>query len=209
MQSTNDPRPALRVAEAASELEERRLHGESVFKGKLLDVYRDWARAPDGHEQSFEYTLHPGAAAVVPLLDDGRVLLERQWRYALNRSFLEVPAGKLNQGEDPFEAVQRELAEETGYRARHWARLGVMHPVIGYSTEEIYLFMAKGLVAGDHAREKGECMELASVTIDELFELIRTGEITDSKTLSCALWLDRVRRGEWKPDWVTLDSSEE
>ncbi len=200
--SSTDPRPALVPAEPAPQLEEVRLRGESVFTGKLLDVYRDWARAPDGHEQSFEYTLHPGAAVVVPMLDDGRVVLERQWRYALNRSFLEFPAGKLNKGEDPFEAVQRELAEETGYRANQWARLGVMHPVIGYSTEAIYLFMAKGLIAGNHAREKGECMELVTLSVEELFELIRCGEITDSKTLSCSLWLDRIRRGEWQPEWV-------
>lgn len=198
----SDPRPALISSEPAPQLEEVRLRGDSVFKGKLLDVYRDWARAPDGHEQSFEYTLHPGAAVVVPLLDDGSVVLERQWRYALNRSFLEFPAGKLNTGEDPFEAVQRELAEETGYRARQWARLGVMHPVIGYSTEAIYLFMAKGLIVGNHAREKGECMELVNLSVEELFELIRCGEITDSKTLSCSLWLDRIRRGEWQPEWV-------
>jgi ADP-ribose pyrophosphatase len=202
MEST-DPRPQASLEEPAPQLEEVRLKGESVFKGKLLDVYRDWARAPDGHEQSFEYTLHPGAAVVVPLLDDGRVVLERQWRYALNRSFLEFPAGKLNKGEDPFKAVQRELQEETGYRAGKWARLGVMHPVIGYSTEAIYLYMAKELIAGEHAREQGECMELVTPTIEEFFALIRQGEITDSKTLSCALWLDRVLRGEWQVQWVS------
>jgi ADP-ribose pyrophosphatase len=202
MEST-DPRPQLSLEEPAPQLEEVRLRGDSVFKGKLLDVYRDWARAPDGHEQSFEYTLHPGAAVVVPLLDDGRVVLERQWRYALNRSFLEFPAGKLNKGEDPFEAVQRELQEETGYRAGKWAALGVMHPVIGYSTEAIYLYMAKDLIAGSHARELGECMELVTPTIAEFFALIQRGEITDSKTLSCALWLDRVLRGEWPVQWIS------
>jgi ADP-ribose pyrophosphatase len=201
--SVSDPRPGVAPIEPAPQLEEVRLSGDSVFKGKLLDVYRDWARAPDGHEQSFEYTLHPGAAVVAPLLEGGRVLLERQWRYALNRSFLEFPAGKLNKGEDPFEAVQRELAEETGYRATQWARLGVMHPVIGYSTEAIHLFAAKDLIPGRHAREKGECMELVSPTIEEFFELIRQGEITDSKTLSCALWLDRMLRGQWQVQWVS------
>jgi ADP-ribose pyrophosphatase len=203
IQDTVDPRPGPRAGEAAPQLEEVRLKGQSVYKGKLLDVYQDWARAPDGHEQSFEYTLHPGAAVVVPLLDDGRVVLERQWRYALNRSFLEFPAGKLNKGEDPFEAVQRELREETGYQASQWAKLGVMHPVIGYSTEAIYLYMAKGLVAGQHAREQGECMELVTLSIEEFFALIQKGEITDSKTLSCALWLDRVLRGDWQVQWVS------
>ncbi len=200
--STQDPRPAREPAEIAPELEEIRLSGDSVYKGVLLHVHRDWVRGPDGHEQTFEYTLHPGAAAVIPMLEDGRLVMERQWRYALNRSFLEFPAGKLNAGEDPFTAAQRELAEETGYRAGQWARLGVMHPVIGYSTEAIYLFMAKSLKAGDAAREKGECMDLITITPDELFQAIYQGQVTDSKTLSCALWLDRVRRGEWQVDWV-------
>lgn len=200
--STQDPRPAREPAEIAPELEEIRLSGDSVYKGVLLHVHRDWVRGPDGHEQTFEYTLHPGAAAVVPVLDDGRLVMERQWRYALNRSFLEFPAGKLNAGEDPFAAAQRELAEETGYRAGQWARLGVMHPVIGYSTEAIYLFMAKALKAGHAAREKGECMDLITITPDELFQAIYQGQVTDSKTLSCALWLDRVRRGEWQVDWM-------
>lgn len=202
MSSGQDPRPGREPVEIAPELEEIRLSGDSVYKGVLLHVHRDWVRGPDGHEQTFEYTLHPGAAAVIPILDDGRLVMERQWRYALNRSFLEFPAGKLNAGEDPFAAVQRELAEETGYRAGQWARLGVMHPVIGYSTEAIYLFMARALQAGDAAREKGECMNLVTITPDELFQAIYQGQVTDSKTLSCALWLDRVRRGEWQVSWV-------
>ncbi|WVN41026.1 NUDIX hydrolase [beta proteobacterium MWH-UniP1] len=197
-----DPRPKRSALEPAPDLEEIRLSGESVYQGVLLHVHRDWVRGPDGHEQTFEYTLHPGAAAVIPMLDDGRLVMERQWRYALNRSFLEFPAGKLNAAEDPFIAAQRELAEETGYRAKQWARLGVMHPVIGYSTEAIHLFMAKGLVAGDSAREQGECMELITITPEQFFQAIYQGQVTDSKTLSCALWLDRVQRGEWQVDWV-------
>lgn len=199
-----DPRPAPRADESHPELEEIRLSGESIFKGKLLHVHRDWVKAPDGHEQAFEYTLHPGAAAVVPMLDDGRVVMERQWRYAMNRSFLEFPAGKLNPGEDPFAAIQRELIEETGYRAAKWARLGDMHPVIAYSTETIHLFMAKDMVQGEHAREAGECMELVLITPEDLFAAVFRGEVTDSKTLACVLWLDRVRRGEWPVQWISV-----
>ena len=200
--SSPDLRPARHPNEPNPELEEIRLSGESVYKGGLLHVHRDWVRGPDGHEQAFEYTLHPGAAAVIPMLDDGRLVMERQWRYAMNRSFLEFPAGKLNRGEDPFLAVQRELAEETGYRARQWARLGDMHPVIAYSTETIHLFMAKGLVAGESAREKGECMELVFITPEALFQEVAQGRVTDSKTLACTLWLDRILRGEWQARWV-------
>jgi ADP-ribose pyrophosphatase len=199
--ATDDPRPAGRLDEPYPSLLEQRLAGESVFQGKLLKVYRDHVRAPDGHEQTFEYTLHPGAAVVIPVLDDGRLVLERQWRYPLNRSFLEFPAGKLNPGEDPLMAVQRELTEETGYRAGQWAKLGEMHPVIAYSTEVIHLFMAKSLTAGDSAREQGECLELVVMTPDDFFDAIHSGEITDSKTLSCAVWLDRILRGTWQPVW--------
>jgi ADP-ribose pyrophosphatase len=200
--SLKDPRPGPSPTEPYPELSEERLHGESVYQGTLLQVHRDWVRAPDGHEQSFEYTLHPGAAAIIALLDNGNLILERQWRYALNRSFLEVPAGKLNAGEDPFLAAQRELQEETGYRASEWAALGVMHPVIGYSTEAIYLYMAKGLVAGPSARELGECLELIELSPADFFTAIQQGEVTDSKTLSCALWLDKVLRHEWEVTWT-------
>jgi ADP-ribose pyrophosphatase len=201
--TTPDPRPAADPQEPYPELTEVRISGQSMFQGKLLHVYRDLVRAPDGHEQTFEYTLHPGASVVIPMLDNGQVLLERQWRYALNKSFLEFPAGKLAIGEDPFLAAQRELQEETGYTAKHWASLGVMHPVIGYSTESIYLYAAKGLIPGPAAREQGECMELITMTPAELFEAIRLGQITDSKTLTCALWLDRILRKEWQVDWLS------
>ena len=203
MPDSPDLRPDPLACELHGVLEEVRLRGESLYKGVLLDIQRDWVRAPDGHEQSFEYTLHPGAAAIVPMLDDGRLVMERQWRYAMNRSFLEFPAGKLNAHEQPLVAAQRELAEETGYRARDWAVLGEVHPVIAYSTETIHLFMAKGLVAGPSAREQGECMELVMITPDDFFKAIYQGQVTDSKTLACALWLDRVLRNEWEVKWIS------
>lgn len=180
-----------------------RLRGDSVYKGVLLDIQRDWVRAPDGHEQTFEYTLHPGAAAIIPILDDGHLVMERQWRYAMNRSFLEFPAGKLNADEQPLDAARRELAEETGYRASDWAVLGEVHPVIAYSTETIHLFMAKGLRMGPSAREKGECMELVTIAPDDFFHAVYQGQVTDSKTLACALWLDRVLRNEWEVRWIS------
>ncbi len=198
-----DPRPQTGDQDPYPQLREERLSGESVFQGRLLHVHLDRARAPDGHELTFEYTLHPGAAAVVPRLGDGRLVLERQWRYAMNRSFLEFPAGKLHPGEDPLLAIQRELAEETGYRARRWGRFGDMHPVIAYSTEVIHLFIAEDLEPGPSAREPGECLEIELLSPEAFFAAIRRGEVTDSKTLSCALWLDRYLRGEWPVDWIS------
>ena len=199
----HDPRPRRRPDEPHPELAEERLEGESVYAGRLLHVHRDWVRAPDGHEHALEYTLHPGAAAVIPMLDDGRLVMERQWRYAMNRSFLEFPAGKLHVGEDPLDCIRRELTEETGYRARQWARLGEMHPVIAYSTEVIHLYAAKGLEAGATLRDAGEVLEIVILTPDEFFNAVYRGEITDSKTLACGLWLDRLRRQEWEATWIS------
>ncbi|MBU3725225.1 MAG: NUDIX hydrolase [Burkholderiaceae bacterium] len=199
-----DPRPKRLPNEPYPALAEDRLSGESVYEGRLLHVHRDWVRAPDGHEHALEYTLHPGAAAVIPILDDGRLVMERQWRYAMNRSFLEFPAGKLNAGEHPLECIRRELIEETGYRAREWARLGEMHPVIAYSTEVIHLYAARGLEAGESMQEDGECLEIVTVTVDEFFNAVYRGEITDSKTLACGLWLDRLRRQEWSVTWISV-----
>jgi ADP-ribose pyrophosphatase len=197
-----DARPSKLPHENYPQLEEVRLSGQEVYAGSLLRVQRDLVRAPDGHEQTFEYTLHPGAAAIIPMLDDGQIVMERQWRYAMNRSFLEFPAGKLNRGEDPLLAAQRELAEETGYRAAQWGRLGEMHPVIAYSTETIHLFIARGLTLGESARELGECLEVVTLHPQELFEMIYRGEVTDSKTLACAVWLNRLIREEWSPQWI-------
>lgn len=129
--------------------------------------------------------------------------MERQWRYPLNRSFLEFPAGKLDAGEPPLVAARRELLEETGYHARRWARLGPMHPVISYSTEVIHLFLATDLTPGPAAREAGECLELVEVGMDELFDLILAGTITDAKTLSAAFWLSQIQAGRFSPTWQT------
>ncbi|HSG21029.1 MAG TPA: NUDIX hydrolase, partial [Burkholderiaceae bacterium] len=184
--SLPDPRPRRLPGEPSPGLSEARQSGDLVYEGVLLKIHRDVATAADGHACIREYTIHPGAAAIVPLIGTNRVLMERQWRYPLNRSFLEFPAGKLDAGEPPLQAARRELQEETGYRARRWASLGPMHPVISYSTEVIHLFLADDLVAGESAREAGECLEVVEIGIDDLFARIQAGEVTDAKTLSAA-----------------------
>lgn len=207
MSRTPDPRPASLVLEPAPQLLERRVDGEFLLDGRLLKIYRDHALAADGTDCVREYTLHPGAAAMMPLLDDGTLLLERQWRYPLNRSFLEFPAGKLDPGETPLRTAIRELREETGYCAREWASLGPMHPVISYSTEVIHLFAARGLVPGEAQTEAGECLELVRMSIPAFFEAIERGEVTDAKTLSCAFWLARMQTGHYVPQWFTPESA--
>ena len=147
--------------------------------------------------------MHPGAVMVVPLLDDGRLVVERQYRYPLARVMLEFPAGKIDAGESPAACAVRELAEETGYHAREWAHAGVLHNAIAYSNEGIHVYFARGLVAGQAALDPGEFLDVSSATLEELLALARSGELTDAKTLIGLLWLQNWRSGQWPLIWGT------
>lgn len=165
-------------------LEERALSSEQVFSGALLKVCRDRVVLPDGSESVREYIRHPGAVVVVAVLDNGALLFERQFRYPLRRAFLELPAGKIDAGEDILACAVRELREETGYEARHWQHVGVMHPCIGYSDERIEIFFASGLRHVGHAWDEGEFLELLELPLVEVEARIQAGEITDGKTIT-------------------------
>ena len=178
------------------------LDSQELFKGKLLHAWRDTVKLPDGGTATREYVKHPGAVVIVPLLDDGRVLLERQYRYPVQQVMIEFPAGKIDPGEDRLVCARRELFEETGYTAREWAHAGRLHPVISYSTEFIDIWFARGLVdGGERNLDHGEFLDVFSATPQELLEWCRDGKVTDAKTLSCALWLQNVIAGVWKLDW--------
>ena len=170
------------------DLAETLLAGEEVFSGRLLKVYRDRVRLPDGSESVREYIRHPGAVAVVALLDDDRVVLERQFRYPLGRDFIEIPAGKLEPGEDHLATAKRELLEETGYVAAEWRRLGLIHNAIGYSDEGIEIWLAKGLERREQKLEPGEFLEVFSLPLAEARAMVRDGRITDVKTIAGLLW---------------------
>lgn len=180
---------------------ERHVSGEELFSGRLLKVRRDTVRLPDGGTATREYVAHPGAVVVVPLLDDGRVIVERQYRYPVGLVMVEFPAGKLDAGEDPLRCGQRELLEETGYTAREWARAGQMHLAIAYSTEVIHIYFARGLMAGERSLDEGEHLDVMAVDPAQLMAWARSGELTDAKTLSCMVWLDKVASGAWSLDW--------
>lgn len=184
-----------------SHLKEERIDGTVLFKGNFLEARRDNVRLPDGHTATREYVVHPGAVVVIPLLDDGRVVLERQFRYPVGLVMVEFPAGKLDAGEDPLVCGQRELLEETGYSAREWAYAGVMHLAVGYSTEIIHIYFARGLSLGERQLDHGEFVDVFTATTDELLGWSRDGTVTDAKTLACALWLDNVVSGKWSLDW--------
>ena len=186
---------------ADSHLVEHRLSSQELLRGHFLHAFRDTVRLPDGREASREYVRHPGAVMVIAQLADGRLVLERQYRYPVQSVMLEFPAGKLDAGEASLACAQRELLEETGYSAAFWARAGVMHPVISYSTEFIDIWFAKDLSPGPRKLDAGEFLDVLTATPAELLEGCRDGSVTDGKTLAGALWLQNVLSGAWTLDW--------
>lgn len=189
------------MSAADQHLIEHTTQQEELLRGRFLHVLRDTVRLPDGTSDTREYVVHPGAVMVVPLLDDGRVVLERQYRHPMGRVMIEFPAGKLDAGEDTWACGRRELLEETGYTAREWARAGVLHPVISYSTEFIEIWFARGLQLHERRLDAGEFLEVFSASLDELLRWCRDGTVTDAKTLSAALWLQNLRSGDWALQW--------
>ena len=173
---------------------------EQLLDGKLLAVYRDTVRVPSGATSVREWIDHPGAAAVVPLFDDGRTLLIRQFRYPPRRTFLEVPAGKLDvAGEDPLEVAARELEEETGWKAGRLEHLGSLYPCIGYSNELIHFYLATDLHEGMQDLGDGEFVEVLTMPFEEATALARTSGMLDMKTATALLladaWLRRSEEG--------------
>ena len=170
---------------------ETKLDSESVFDGRLLHVRRDTVRLPSGRSATREYIVHPGAVLVAPRLPDGRWVVERQFRYPVGRVFVEFPAGKRDPGESAFETGRRELAEEAGYEAASWTRLGLIHPCIGYSDEAIELWRADGLTHVGRRLDEDEHLDIVAMGGRELVALAERGEITDAKTVAALFFLER------------------
>lgn len=189
------------IPEAERHLVEVTERREQILRGNFLHVVRDHVRLPDGSAATREYVLHPGAVAVLALLDDGRIVLERQWRHPLGKVFLELPAGKLDAGEGSLACAKRELQEETGYTAREWAFAGTLHPLIAYSDEHIDLWFARGLTLGERKLDAGEFLDVEAATPEQYLAWCRDGTISDAKSLMGALWLQNVLSGAWELDW--------
>lgn len=174
------------------------LSSESVFQGRLLNVKRDRVRLPDGKEAHREYIVHPGAVVILALTDQDELVMERQYRYPLGRDFFELPAGKIDAGEDPADTARRELAEETGYTAQEWKRLAVIHPSIGYSNERIEIFLARKLGLTQSSPDEEEFLEVFTLPLRTAIEWVRSGAITDTKSIAALFWAEKIAGGAWK-----------
>ena len=164
-------------------LEEVKIASKDIFDGHILHVYKDTVELPNGKEASRELIRHIGAVAVVPLMDDGNVIVERQFRYPLGQVITEIPAGKLDSfDEDRLEAIKRELREETGYVADEWMELGDYHPAAAYTDERITLYLATGLHKGERELDEDEFLDVIEVPLIDLVKDVAVGKITDGKT---------------------------
>jgi ADP-ribose pyrophosphatase len=173
------------------DLTEHCINSQTIASGGMLIVKCDQVRLPNGHTSQREYVTHPGAVLVVPILPNGNIVLEKQFRYPLNQVFIELPAGKIDAGEDVLVTGQRELEEETGYTASHWVKLGKQHPCIGYSNEVIHTYLEYGLIAGTHQRDEDESLIVYEDSLPNCLAMIQSGEITDGKTIIALFLADK------------------
>ena len=186
---------------------ERRLGGRTLLSGGFLEVCRDDVSLPDGSLATREFIRHSGAVAVVPMLDDGRLVLVRQYRYPLSKVLLEFPAGKRDAGESTLACAMRELREETGYTAREWAYGGELHNAAAYSTESIWIWFARSLVAGAKQLDEGEFVESVFMTLQELLALDGNDELPDAKTLIGLHWLGQRLAGGRPWNWQATEQA--
>ena len=180
-------------------LVETQVASERVFAGALLDVRRDRVRLPDGSTATREYVVHPGAVAIIPILDSGELLLERQFRYAVGAELVELPAGKIDPGESTLATARRELLEETGYEAAAWTYVTTIVPICAYSTERIELWLARGLRHVGRRLDQGEFLDTFPLSVADALEWIRDRRIVDAKTILGILWAEKVLNGDWRP----------
>lgn len=185
------------MSKPALDLTETTVSSQNIYDGELLHVRADQARLPDGKVAVREYIKHPGAVVIIPLLENGELVLERQHRYPLHKDFFELPAGKIDNGEDPLLCAQRELLEETGYTAKNWRYIATLHPCIGYSDEKLIYYLAEGLVFKASNLDDGEHLEVFTLTVPTALEWVKAEKITDNKTVSGLFWAEKIIREEW------------
>jgi ADP-ribose pyrophosphatase len=187
---------SMKTPKPGSDFSENQLSSKTVYRGGFLEVKEDRVRLPDGKSAIREYLVHPGAVVIIPVLDNGMLVMERQFRYPLHNHFYELPAGKIEPGEDPLLCAQRELLEETGYAAKGWQPLGVAYPCVAYSDERQPFYLAQGLSYRGSNPDDEEFLEVLKVELSTALGWVREGKITDGKTINGLFWLQQVMRGE-------------
>ena len=179
------------------DLTEHTLSSTTVYRGRILEVREDAVRLPDGSTSRREYVVHPGAAVMLAMPDPQSVVIERQYRYPLRSHVFELPAGKIDPGEDALDTAKRELREETGYRAGEWRHLLTTYPVVGYSNERIELYLARDLEYVGGSLDDGEFLDVLVMPLAEAIGWVKLGRINEAKTIMGLLLAERIVRGEW------------
>ena len=173
-------------------MKEKQLKKNRIYKGKAIDFYCDEVELPNGQNATREYLGHPGAAAVLPFLDKKRIVLVKQYRYAIDEITYEIPAGKTDKGETPLECITRELEEETGFKAKKIEKLISFYPSTAFSNELLHIFAAFGLKKGSKNPDEDEFVEKVIVNFKEALAMVRRGEIKDSKTVIALLYFENI-----------------
>lgn len=176
---------------------EKKLKSDLVYQGSFLKVLKDEVELPNGKKGTREYIPHPGAAMIIPVTDKGRLVMLNQYRYAVQKVFIEFPAGKIDQGENALQTAQRELTEETGLVAKEFRHLTTIHPVIGYSNEKIEIYLAEGLTQSKQNLDHEEFVEVFEISFAEALEKMHQGEITDVKTMIGLFWYNQIINSQW------------
>ncbi|MBQ7907871.1 MAG: NUDIX hydrolase [Clostridia bacterium] len=178
------------------ELFEKKLSSKQIFDGKIVKLFVDTVQLPNGNEATREIVRHPGAVCVVPVTDDGQVIMVRQFRYPFEQVLLEIPAGKLEPGEDPLEAVKRELEEESGAVAGKIQHIGELYTTVAIFDEKIQIYLATDLTFKDSHPDEDEFVEVTKIPLDTLVTMIMNGEIKDAKTQIAILKADKILGGK-------------
>ncbi|HBN45876.1 MAG TPA: NUDIX hydrolase [Candidatus Marinimicrobia bacterium] len=175
-----------------SKLKETQLSTEQIYKGSLLDVRRDEVSLPNGKTSAREWIKHPGAACIIPVLPDSKIALIKQYRYPVQAEMIELPAGKLDPGEDPEQCANRELEEEIGYSAGKLTFICNIHPAIGFASEKMWIYLAEELTATKENTDHDEFVELIPTGLEDAVQMVWAGKITDVKTIIGILWAEQI-----------------
>ncbi len=178
-----------------SSFEEKKLSSKKIFQGKLINLFLDHVKLPNGETSTREGVDHPGAVCIIPILPSGEICLIRQYRYGPRQEFIEIPAGKIDKGEKPLDCARRELSEEIGYAAKKLTFLTKIYPAIGFSNEMMWMYLGENLNKTERNLDQDEFLELVPVTIQQAFDWVKSGRISDVKTIIGILWVYQLMNG--------------